>query len=79
MRSPCCLSVYPRNFLDTVKYRVAQKSVNWFVKCTIKMPLLFTEFRRIVRNEILHVQLTTLNFVIPFLKLTGRFKSEHSR
>jgi hypothetical protein len=41
--------------------------------------LLLTEFTKIVRNEILHVQFTTHNAVIPYIKLTGRFKSEHFR
>jgi hypothetical protein len=40
---------------------------------------LFTEFARIVRNEIPHVHCTTHNAVIPLYKLTGRFKSEHFR
>jgi hypothetical protein len=33
--------------------------------------------QKIVRHEILHVQCTTLNAVIPFCKLTGGFKSEN--
>jgi hypothetical protein len=43
------------------------------------MSLLLTEITKMVRNEIPHVQCTDHNAVIPFYKLTGRFKSEHSR
>jgi hypothetical protein len=35
----------------------------------------FTEFTNIFRNEILRVQCTTHEAVIPLYKLTGRFKS----
>jgi hypothetical protein len=41
---------------------VTQRSVNWLVnvhKNTLEMSLLLTEFAKIVRNEILHVQCTT--------------------
>jgi hypothetical protein len=44
----------------------------------LEIPSLITEFTKIVRNEILHVQCTTHNAVIPFYKLTGWFKFEYS-
>jgi hypothetical protein len=42
---------------------------------------IFVPYRKhkIVRNEFLNVQSTTNNAVIPFYKLTGKFKLEHSR
>jgi hypothetical protein len=44
------------------------------------MSLLLTEFtKENIGNELLHVQFTTHSAVIPFYKLTGRFKSEYSR
>jgi hypothetical protein len=42
----------------------------------LEISLLLTEFRISVGNEILHVQRTTHNAVMPFYKLTGRFKSK---
>jgi hypothetical protein len=39
------------------------------------MSLFITEFTKIVRNDILHVQGTTHYAVIPFYKLTYRFIS----
>lgn len=36
-----------------------------------------TKFIKIVQNEILRVQCTNHSTLIPFYKLTGRFKSEH--
>jgi hypothetical protein len=53
-----------------------QNSVNWLVKCTLKYSEQFciTEFAKIVRNEIM-VQCTKQNAMIPFYRLTGRFKS----
>jgi hypothetical protein len=67
---------------NTEVYRVAQKEVDWLLKYTLNtldISLLLTEFTKIVRNGILHVQCTTQNAVIPFYKLTGMFKYEHSR
>jgi hypothetical protein len=43
----------------------------------LDISLLLTEFIKIVQNDILHVQCTTHNAVIPFCKLTDRFKCEH--
>jgi hypothetical protein len=61
---------------------MAKVSVNWFVKYTLKYVKNFCYLlnlkKKIVRNEILHVQCTTHNAVIQFYKLTVRFKSEHS-
>jgi hypothetical protein len=45
----------------------------------LEISLLLTEFIKIVRNELLHVQCTTHSAVIPFYKLTGKFKSDHYR
>jgi hypothetical protein len=36
--------------------------------------VLVTEFIKIVRNEVLHVQYTTRNTVIPFYKFNGRLE-----
>jgi hypothetical protein len=47
--------------------------------CTLEISVLHTELTKTVRNEIIHVQCTTDSAVIPFYKLTGRFKSEHTR
>jgi hypothetical protein len=44
----------------------------------LEIALLFIEFTKIIRNEILSIQCTIHNAAIPFYKLTGRFKSEHS-
>jgi hypothetical protein len=57
-------------------YRLAKKSVNWSVKCTQKYVknVSITEFSKVLQNDILHVQCTTHNTVIPAYKLTGRFK-----
>jgi hypothetical protein len=61
-------------------YRIAQNSVNWLVKFTWKyVRSFFITSHRIFRYEILHVQCSTHNAVVPFYKQTGRFKSEHSR
>jgi hypothetical protein len=43
----------------------------------LETSLLLAAFTEVVRNEILHVQYTTRNAVIPYYKLTVRFKSEH--
>jgi hypothetical protein len=51
--------------------------VNCLVKCTLNLleiSLLLTVFTKIVLNEILHVNFTTYNAVIPFYKSTDRFK-----
>jgi hypothetical protein len=48
-------------------YRVAQKSVKRLVKCTLKyirMSSILIELKKIFRNEILHVELTTHNAVL---------------
>jgi hypothetical protein len=42
------------------------------------MTLPLTEFTKIVRNWILHVQYTIHNAVIRFYKLSGGFKFEYS-
>jgi hypothetical protein len=42
------------------------------------MSLLITEFINIFRNEIFSFQCTSHNVMVPFCKLTGRFKSGHS-
>jgi hypothetical protein len=61
-------------------YKVAQKSVNWLVRCTTKyVRNFFIKCTEIVRNEILRVEYALYKAVIQFWKLTGRFKSEHSR
>jgi hypothetical protein len=75
-----CRYIFPTELKQT--YSVIQKPVKWLVKCTkhtLEMYLLLTEFTKIVQIENLHVQCTTRNAVIPFYKLTGKFKSEHSR
>jgi hypothetical protein len=46
---------------------------------TLEIPLILNKFMKIVGNEILHVESETHSAVIPFYKLMGRFKSEHSR
>jgi hypothetical protein len=55
-------------------YMVAQKPVVY--KNITDFFLLLTEFTKIVRNEILHIQSTSHKAVIQFYKSNGRFKSE---
>jgi hypothetical protein len=62
-------------------HRMTRKPVNRLVRCTLKYVRnvsITYWIKKDVRNEILHVQCTTHNNVIPFYKVTGRFKSEHS-
>jgi hypothetical protein len=47
----------------------------------LDISLLLTEIKKniYIRNEILHVNSSTHNAVIPCYKLAGRLKSEHAR
>jgi hypothetical protein len=63
-------------------HKLSQKSVKCPENCTLNSPEIafsITQFTKIIRSEVLHVQRTTHNAVIPFYKLTGRFESERSR
>jgi hypothetical protein len=65
--------MYKRNIASS-KYRTTHKSINWLAKCTRNtsdIVLLFIEYTKIVQNEILHVQCTTLSAVIAFYRVTG--------
>jgi hypothetical protein len=44
----------------------------------LEISLLLIEFAQTVPSEIHHVQCKTNSAVIPYYKLTGKFKSEYS-
>lgn len=59
-----------------------KKVVHWLMKYTLhvlQIYLLLTELKKLFRNDMLFVQCTTHNTVMPLCNLIGRFKSEHSR